>query len=63
MAQLLFYREFYPEASLGPPVPAQPWLLGPARGQKSLAGYSPWDREETNTTIPNLEVGNEAQRG
>ena len=33
-----------------------PWTDEPGR-------YSPWDHEETNTTIPDLQVGNEAQRG
>ena len=41
MEQLLFYRELYPEAPIGPPVPAQPRLLGPVIVPP---GSRPWPR-------------------
>ena len=39
--QLLFYRELYPEAPLGPPVPTQPRLLGRV---VAPPGSRPWPR-------------------
>ena len=30
--------------------PAPVFLLGAFHGQRSLAGYSPWDRKESDTT-------------
>ena len=38
-------------------LPAPVFLLGESHGQRSLAGYSPWDRKETDTTeLPTLAL-------
>lgn len=46
MEQLLFYRELYPEAPLGPPVPSQPRLFGrvvaPSGSRHQASGLGAW---------------------
>ena len=47
-APLLSYLWTYPWRRIWQPTPVS--LPGEPRGQRSLAGYSPWNRKESDTT-------------
>ena len=54
-APLLSYLWTYPWRRIWQPTPV--FLPGEPRGQRSLAGYSPWNRKESDTTEVTYHTG------